>query len=243
MEYRFFKCQAEKMLALKQEYQDQLVAMNKAMQEYAKTKEQLMYLESAVQQQKKKDHKSPVAPFNVSPFPEGAKIFSSDQEKQEANSFVPVNRDISHLKKASIAYIKEQNLHKIAHRMRPDVWQDYMQELHEKNHPTATKTRGRRRGRRGGTHARARRYSYNYQLHDVPQDIVFAWPIDRAHFWLSSFFGPRRHPNGSIGFHYGIDMAAVRGTPVHPAAPGVVVEARVAPGYGKTVVVVHSTKY
>lgn len=54
MEYLFFKEQAAKMLALKQEYQDQLIAMNKAMQEYARTREQLTYLETIIEQQKKK---------------------------------------------------------------------------------------------------------------------------------------------------------------------------------------------
>lgn len=76
-----------------------------------------------------------------------------------------------------------------------------------------------------------------------PTDIQFVWPIKRSEFWLSSFYGPRRRSNGSPGFHTGIDLAAVRGTPVHAAAPGIIVEAWNAPGYGKTVVVAHSRKY
>jgi murein DD-endopeptidase MepM/ murein hydrolase activator NlpD len=80
-------------------------------------------------------------------------------------------------------------------------------------------------------------------MREESRDITFDWPIKRSEFWLSSFFGPRRQPGGKIGFHYGIDMAAVRGTPVHPACAGVVVEARIAPGYGKTVVVSHNHKY
>lgn len=159
---------------------------------------------------------------------------------------MPLNRDISHLKRVSLDYIKEQNLHKGAHGVRPEVWQDYMQELHEKNQSGRVTKKRRSRKAYGGSKRYQPDYpSYTYNLDEGARkrDITFSWPIDRSNFWLSSFFGPRRHPNGSLGFHYGIDMAAVRGTPVYPAAPGVVVEARMAPGFGKTVVVAHTPKY
>lgn len=73
-------------------------------------------------------------------------------------------------------------------------------------------------------------------------DMLFKWPIDRSSFWLSSFFGQRKH-NGRWKFHRGIDMAAAKGTPVIAAADGVVVEARYAQGYGKTIVIAHNAKY
>jgi murein DD-endopeptidase MepM/ murein hydrolase activator NlpD len=73
--------------------------------------------------------------------------------------------------------------------------------------------------------------------------MVFSWPIDRSRFWLSSFFGPRRKKNGTMGFHYGIDMAALKGTSVMAAAPGTVVEARYDAGYGNTIVLAHNGKY
>ena len=74
-------------------------------------------------------------------------------------------------------------------------------------------------------------------------DISFAWPLDRSQFWISSFYGARRKPDRSWGFHYGIDMAAIKGTPVKAVAPGVVVEAGVNKGYGNTVVIMHNRKY
>jgi murein DD-endopeptidase MepM/ murein hydrolase activator NlpD len=46
-----------------------------------------------------------------------------------------------------------------------------------------------------------------------------------------------------MGFHYGIDMAALKGTSVMAAAPGTVVEARYDAGYGNTIVLAHNGKY
>ena len=77
----------------------------------------------------------------------------------------------------------------------------------------------------------------------IPHEAIFAWPITRKQFWLSSPFGPRKKPNGTRGFHYGIDMAAVRGTPVKAAGPGVVIEACYMSGYGNTIVISHNKKF
>lgn len=71
----------------------------------------------------------------------------------------------------------------------------------------------------------------------------FIWPIEKPNFWLSSFFGPRRKPNGTWGFHYGVDMAAQRGTPVYAVDDGVVVQAQYVAGYGNTVVIQHDARY
>lgn len=67
----------------------------------------------------------------------------------------------------------------------------------------------------------------------------FIWPIKPSNFWLSSLFGPRKKVNGSLGFHYGIDMAAMKGTPVKAAQNGVVIDACYASGYGNTIVIKH----
>jgi murein DD-endopeptidase MepM/ murein hydrolase activator NlpD len=73
------------------------------------------------------------------------------------------------------------------------------------------------------------------------KSIRFQWPIEREYFWLSSTFGPRKKPNGTWGYHYGIDMAASQGTPVRAASAGVVIEAAYSnKGYGKTVVIDHA---
>jgi murein DD-endopeptidase MepM/ murein hydrolase activator NlpD len=64
------------------------------------------------------------------------------------------------------------------------------------------------------------------------------WPIENA--GLSSAFGPRDHPlNGTRQLHAGIDLAADRGRVVSAAAPGYVVSAHWAGGYGLLVEVRH----
>ncbi len=73
--------------------------------------------------------------------------------------------------------------------------------------------------------------------------LDFIWPIQQSRFWLSSLFGPRKKRNGSCGFHSGIDMAALKGTPIKAAQAGEVIEARYASGYGNTVVLKHNKTY
>lgn len=75
------------------------------------------------------------------------------------------------------------------------------------------------------------------------EDFKFHWPLELHHFWLSSLFGARKKANGQPGFHYGIDMAAIRGTPVKAAAGGTVVQAQYVPGYGNNILIQHNTYY
>lgn len=72
---------------------------------------------------------------------------------------------------------------------------------------------------------------------------LFSWPIERERFWFSSPFGPRRKKDGSRGFHYGIDMAALKGTSVMAAGSGVVTQAGYAAGFGNTVVIKHTNRF
>lgn len=56
----------------------------------------------------------------------------------------------------------------------------------------------------------------------------------------SSSFGWRRHPvTGRHSMHEGLDFPAPRGTPIHAASGGVVVQARYVTGYGKLVEIDH----
>ncbi len=73
--------------------------------------------------------------------------------------------------------------------------------------------------------------------------ISFSRPMKRSHYWLSSYFGPRKKPNGQWGFHYGLDMAANRGTPIKSVADGVVEIAQTESGYGNTIVIAHDEVY
>lgn len=74
-------------------------------------------------------------------------------------------------------------------------------------------------------------------------NAFFDWPVDLSLFWLSSVYGPRKHPRGGKRFHYGIDLAALRGTPVMAAASGTVVEARHVSGYGNNIIIKHNNTY
>lgn len=70
------------------------------------------------------------------------------------------------------------------------------------------------------------------------------WPIKLKEFWISSFFGKRKNRRtGIVSFHYGIDMAALRGTKVVAADKGKVIEADYHPGYGNMILIMHDKKY
>lgn len=71
----------------------------------------------------------------------------------------------------------------------------------------------------------------------------FQWPIERENFWLSSHFGRRKGPRGVMQFHYGIDMASIKGTPVYAAGAGRVIRAGYESGYGNTILIKHSPLY
>ncbi|MBA3751282.1 M23 family metallopeptidase [Candidatus Dependentiae bacterium] len=77
----------------------------------------------------------------------------------------------------------------------------------------------------------------------VQKQALFIWPIKLSEFWVSSFFGPRKKPNGIWGFHSGLDLAATRGTLVHAAGEGIVTEATHMPGYGNYILIVHNEEY
>jgi murein DD-endopeptidase MepM/ murein hydrolase activator NlpD len=73
-------------------------------------------------------------------------------------------------------------------------------------------------------------------------NALLQWPIQSDKFWISSVYGPRKKHNGAMGFHYGIDLAAIKGTPVMAAAGGVVVSARYDGGFGNAVIILHNNR-
>lgn len=74
-----------------------------------------------------------------------------------------------------------------------------------------------------------------------PGRIKLAWPIDRERFWISSKFGPRRKKGGAMGFHHGIDMAALKGTLVKAPLKGTVLQAGFSTkGYGNSIIIHHA---
>jgi|GEM_PF-4822474 murein DD-endopeptidase MepM/ murein hydrolase activator NlpD len=70
----------------------------------------------------------------------------------------------------------------------------------------------------------------------------FAWPVDVDKFWVSSLYGKRKRPNGSQGWHHGIDMAAFKGEKVYAIAKGTITFAGSRKGYGNSVDIEHQDK-
>lgn len=65
------------------------------------------------------------------------------------------------------------------------------------------------------------------------------WPLISSS--MTSGFGLRRHPIfGDLRAHSGVDLAAAAGTPVYASAPGYVVTANWAGGYGLLVAIEHA---
>lgn len=73
----------------------------------------------------------------------------------------------------------------------------------------------------------------------VCSKVCLQWPIAQKQFWVSSLFGMRTLANGGKRMHYGVDLAAVTGTPVYAAAAGKVTVAGITSGYGKRIDIAH----
>lgn len=146
----------------------------------------------------------------------------------EEQPFLLVNREPDYLKSSLVEYAKERNMNNV------------LKSLYKKG--TKKRTRSKRRRRRKDSSLLSRQLRTK-KTKQRQRDIDFCWPVDHSKFWISSFFGARRNLNRSWGFHSGVDMAALKGTPVYAAADGLVVEAGANKGYGNTIVIMHNKKY
>lgn len=146
-------------------------------------------------------------------------------------SFVILNRDPHTLYSAALQYARAAGIEeawRLSH-LSPDA-------RRQEARAQARKKRIAKMKRRLAMHHHEQAMSTRIDER-IQHDSSFVWPIEPSHFRLTSPFGPRR-----FGFHYGLDMAAPYGTPVRAVAHGVVIEARVNKGWGKTVVISHSEK-
>lgn len=170
-------------------------------------------------------------------------------EEENAGSFLLINRKPEYLKKSALSYAKQQQLDSLFAHINKHEWDGYTKQVLRNDNRTRKaqkKLNKRRVARRRGSAAMARKRwpSVSCIHRESLTGINFICPIERTHFYLSSFFGvPRRRSSGRIGFHLGIDMATQRGTAVSAAAGGTVEYAGYAPGYGNTVVLVHDAVY
>jgi len=223
------------LLELQEDYRTYILAVNKILKDYNRVKEELEEINSEATEEKKKIK-----------FPEGVKIFSSDFNQQCSEDFLVVNRDIDHLRDASLFFIKNQDdCQSILDEIDLSDWADYTDHFLAKQSlkTKIKKVKKTKKRKRVSTYVNV---SYTPRKRPVASkkgDISLAWPIERDRFWISSLYGPRKKRNGVWGFHYGIDMAALKGTPVSAAYTGIVVEARYSRGYGNTIVLAHSRKY
>lgn len=158
---------------------------------------------------------------------------AEDQKKKtiehKEQKFLVVNREPKYLKKSALKFARRHKLEWALQQMyRADEWV-----MHNAQEKQLHKLK--RRKKRAPVTA--------YEQAHIPKEAVFLWPLKRGQFYMSSPFGPRKKPDGSWGFHRGIDLAAPRGTPVRAAGAGLVVEAGYVHGYGNTVVLVHDQKF
>lgn len=167
---------------------------------------------------------------------------AQEQESSEKDSFIVVNREPGYLKQSAINYARKQNLEFLLKNVDPNEWVDYNDQIKKKSTATVAAGKKKRKTRRKNIGQQPPTY-YKEAFLNVPKDFNFMWPINRSQFWLSSFYGPRRKPDRSWGFHHGIDMAACKGTPIVAAADGIVIEAHFHPGYGNTILISHTSKY
>jgi murein DD-endopeptidase MepM/ murein hydrolase activator NlpD len=243
LEYRFFCAQSERVLQMKEEYRTYLVAVKKVMGDYAKAKERIDELELMIEKKKKNSSDMPDVNVEQTVFSEDASVYSTDDEEEP--EFVLINREPAYLKRGAVAFYKRQKLSHMIAQLDDDAWVNYTDHLQrktveEKKHALCNKTRRMRVRRAIAPSSIAKITAYAAERH-LMRDIVLDWPL--SHFWLSSRFGARKNPNGLYGFHYGVDLAAPKGTPVRSAAAGVVIQAQRMSGFGNVIVIAHNRKY
>lgn len=156
------------------------------------------------------------------------------------DDFIVVNRDPGYLRDSMIDYLKDSQLDGVLSRVNIQDWQEYPGHISIDGNVAPVK-------RKKVAIARpVKRYASKKTKKIAvggAHTSFFSWPLETDQFWLSSLFGPRKKPNGSWGMHTGIDMAAIKGTPVKAVAAGLVGESRYASGYGNTVVLHHNNRY
>ncbi len=72
-------------------------------------------------------------------------------------------------------------------------------------------------------------------------DKLLCLPIELDKFWISSYFGPRRiGKTKQMSFHFGLDMAAMKGTKVVASESGKITFAGYLPGFGNNIIINHA---
>lgn len=213
-QYRYFKEQAEKVVALQSEYKNYVIAVRRLLR--------------------------------------GTLLVGSDDEKKKDEKVATppmVNRSPEYIKNSSIAFFKHNKMVEELKRIREYEWLEYTdQVLFELSQVEEAKKKRAQLQALRKKHKALRRISKSYKVaHPIAIPVhgpkIFSWPLDPSHFYFSSFFGPRKNPSG-WKFHKGLDMAAMRGTPVKAAAAGEVLQAQNdCHGYGNMILIAHDNHF
>lgn len=240
LEYRFFCAQSERVLQMKEEYRTYLVAVKKVMGDYAKAKERIDELELMIEKKKKNSSDARELSTEQTVFSEDASVYSTDDEEEP--EFVVINREPAYLKRGAVTFYRRQKLGHLVASIPDDMWVNYTRRLEKQTADEKRyhqhKTVHRRRVRRAAQRSMPAIKTITPADRQIMRDIALDWPL--SHFWISSRFGMRRN---LFGFHYGMDLAAPRGTPVKAAAAGVVIQAQRVSGFGNVIVIAHNRKY
>lgn len=234
-EYYFYRAQSAQLLELKDAYRQQMGDLEKFKLE-RRTKEEMAAGDEPLDKKKSSDDDE----LNAPEFPLGVRIVSSDDTSDDdQGTFLILKRDAAYLRQSAIDYLRE-------HQCDCAIYDDsyYQKQPNKKNQNVRTSHRKTRKNSRKKLASHVAEPEYTSFEQEGIRERVLSWPIDGRgkQFWLSSLYGPRRH-NGRWTLHGGVDMAAARGTPVHAAGVGVVLEARYDSGFGKTILIEHNHKY
>jgi len=213
-EYRVLKESTDELFALQEEYRSYLITLKRIIDDIASNSEQEESAESESADEKKKSLNS--------------------LDPVDSSEFLIVDRRPTYLKQSLLNYIQEKDLNIDMDEI-DRIYESYADHTQRMSTPSRKKVRATKKQSRRQPRVRRRR--------PLIRDIVLSWPLDREHFWISSFFGKRKRSDGSWGFHRGIDMAALRGTPIKAVSSGRVIEAGLVKGYGNTIVILHNDKY
>ncbi len=168
-------------------------------------------------------------------------VDDTSDEEFELDSFLVIDRSPSYLKDSTYSYLKTQQMDALLNRINPYEWDNYTDQVLmgvDKKAETSQSSPSRNAIRTGQRY-QAPGWSRKKARKETSTGITFALPIERSRFWVSSLYGPRKNR----GFHYGLDMAAHRGTPAKAVAAGKVEQAAFVSGYGNVVVVGHDAVY
>ena len=213
-EYRQMKKATDRLLELKEDYRSYSMTLKRLIKEHSKDSKEA---------------------FDVKKKSIDNDVFSSDHIKED---FFVINRDPDYLKSSALSFAKAHQLDTVLAKMfDTDSWD----ELPAVKTFPIKKKRKKRETTISGVPAWAR-------LKSAPQrhlykDFLCSWPLDKGKFWFSSPFGPRKIGKNKWKFHYGVDLAAIKGTPIKSVAAGIVIQSEFCKGYGNCITIVHNRKY